>query len=175
MKSMILFWLIYFSIHSMLRYLDSSCAFTQSLLLMRTGKAMLFRLITMRLASGKPSIAEDSLEIIRKVDCTSSYSQGLKTLNWPLLQLRMVCIQSLCTYSSLLLVEKSTWELENPWISLLTMLKEIGLVISVERLATLLEPVSLSIRELGWFWELWDSESALPLLKQCRNWRKGTS
>ena len=133
----------------MLRYLDSSCTFTQSLLLMRTRKAMLFRLITMRLASGKPSIAEDSLEIIRKVDYTSSYSQGPKTPNQPLLQLRMVCIQSLHTHSSPLLVEKSTWELENPWILLLTMLKEIGLVIFVERSATLPEPVLLSIRELG--------------------------
>ena len=150
----ILFWLIYFSIHSMLRYLDSSCVFTQSLLLMRTGKAMLFRLITMRLALEKLSITEDSLEIIRKVDCTSSYSQGLKTLNQPLLQLRIVYIQSLCTHSSLLLVEKSTWELKNLWILLLTMLKEIRLVISVERSATLLEPVSLSIRELEWFWKL---------------------
>ena len=150
-KSIILFWSIYFSIYSILRYLDSSYTFTQSLLLMRTRKAILFRLITMKLASGKPSIAEDSLEIIRKVDYTSSYSQGLKTLNQPLLQLRIVCIQSLYTHSSLLLVEKSTWELENLWILLLTMSKEIGLVISVERLATLLEPVSLSIKELGWF------------------------
>ena len=58
----------------MLKYLDSSYTFTQSLLLMRIGKAMLFRLITMRLASGKLSIVEDSLEIIRKVDYTSSYS-----------------------------------------------------------------------------------------------------
>ena len=132
----------------MLKYLDSSYTFTQSLLLMRTRKAILFRLITMRLASGKPSIAKDSLEIIRKVNYTSSYSQGLKTLNQPLLQLRIVCIQSLCTHSSPLLVEKSTWELENSWI-LLTMSKEIGLVISVERLATLPESVSLSIRELG--------------------------
>ena len=112
-KSMILFWLIYFSIHLILMYLDSSYTFTQSLLLMRTGKAILFRLITMRLALGKPLIAEDSLEIIRKVDYTSSYSQSLKTLNQLLLQLRIVCIQSLCTHSSLLLVEKSTWELEN--------------------------------------------------------------
>ena len=148
-KSMMLFWSIYFSIHSMLRYLNSSYTFTQSLLLMRTGKAMLFRLITMRLASGKPSIAEDSLEIIRKVDCASSYPQGLKTPNQPLLQLRMVCIQSLHTHSSPLLVEKSTWELENPWILLLTMLKEIRLVIFVKRLVTLLKPVSLSIKELG--------------------------
>ena len=150
-KFIILFWLIYFSIYSILKYLDSLCVFTQSLLLMRTRKAILFRLITMRLASGKPSIAEDSLEIIRKVDCASSYSQGLKTSNQPLLQLRIVCIQSLYTHSSLLLVKKSTWELENSWISLLTMLKEIRLVISVKRLATLSEPVSLSIRELGWF------------------------
>ena len=153
-KFIILFWLIYFSIHSILRYLDSLYTFTQSLLLMRTRKAILFRLITMRLVSEKPSIAKDSLEIIKKVDCASSYSQGLKTLNQPLLQLRIVCIQSLYTYSSLLLVEKSTWELENSWILLLTMPKEIGLVISVERLATLSEPVSLSIRELEWFWEL---------------------
>ena len=154
MKSIILFWLIYFSICLILKYLDSLYTFTQSLLLIRTGKAILFRLITMRLALGKPSIAEDSLEIIRKVDYTSSYSQSLKAPNQPLLQLRIVCIQLLYTHSSLLLVEKFTWELENPWILLLTMLKEIRLVISVERLATLSEPVSLSIRELGWFWEL---------------------
>ena len=140
--------MIYFSIYSILRYLNSSYTFTQSLLLIRTEKAILFRLITMRLVSGKPSIVEDSLEIIKKVDYTFSYSQGLKTLNQPLLQLRIVCIQSLHTHSSLLLVEKSTWELENSWILLLTMLKEIRLVISVERLATLSEPVSLSIKEL---------------------------
>ena len=112
-KSIILFWLIYFSIHSILKYLDNSCVFTQSLLLIRTGKVILFRLIIMRLASGKPSIVKDSLEIIKKVDYTSSYSQSLKTLNWPLLQLKIVCIQLLYTHSSLLLVKKSTLELEN--------------------------------------------------------------
>ena len=116
---------------------------------MRTRKAILFRLITMRLVSEKLSIVEDSLEIIRKVDYASSYSQGLKTLNQPLLQLKIVCIQLLHTHSSPLLVEKSTWELENSWISLLTMPKEIRHVISVERSATLPEPVPLSIRELG--------------------------
>ena len=147
-KSIILFWLIYSSIHLILKYLNSLYTFTQSLLLIRTRKTILFRLITMRLVSGKPLITKDSLEIIRKVNYTSSYSQGLKTSNWPLLQLRIVCIQSLYTYSSLLLVEKSTWELENSWILLLTMSKEIRLVISVKRLATLLEPVSLNIKEL---------------------------
>ena len=75
---------------------------------MRTGKTMSFRLITIRLASGKLSIVEDSLEIIRKVDYTFSYSQSLKTLNQSLFQFRIVCIQLLHTYSSLLLVEKST-------------------------------------------------------------------
>ena len=112
-KFIILFWLIYFSVYSILKYLDSSYTFTQSLLLMRTRKAILFRLITMRLASEKLSITEDSLKIIRKVNCASSYSQSFKTSNQPLFQLRIVYIQSLYTYSSLLLVEKSTWELEN--------------------------------------------------------------